>query len=216
MKKISLILLTSVIIALLGGCADSNINPATQDLPMTELPQINMVKKPKTPYISKQSKDLNKIIIDIANQLESTNTIDLKNDKGTIAVTSFVNLNSLSKTSKFGRLLGESMLNELFSRNFYVSDFRGRGVIYVNQNGEFYITRKVSKLQTEVPNSYVLVGTYSKIGINTFLNVRILNNTTGKVVASARAIYNQDYCKLSPDMCIEREKRKIKIVGQDF
>ncbi len=158
-------------------------------------------------YVSPSS--LNDAIDNIANQLRIGTTLNFKSDKGTIAVTSFVDLNQLNKTTQFGRILGESMINELFVRGFNVSEFRGQGAISINKNGEFYITRDTKKLNGEVPNTYVLVGTYAQIEDRTLLNVRIIDNKTGKLIASAREIYDQDYCVLSNNC---GKKRIIKII----
>ncbi len=152
---------------------------------------------------------LDDAIDNIANELRIGTTINFKSDKGTIAVTSFVDLNQLNKTTQFGRILGESMISELFKRGFNVSEFRGQGAISVNKHGEFYITRELRKLSMEVPNTYILVGTYAQIEDKTLLNVRIIDNKTGKIIASAREIYDQDYCVLSQNC---GKKRIIKIV----
>jgi TolB-like protein len=160
-------------------------------------------------YVNPQSLDL--AINSIADQLKLDTTLDLATNKGTIAVTSLVDLNSLGKTTQFGRIVGESMISELFKRGFNVSEFRGQGAISVNRYGEFYITRDVNKL-SEIPNSYIMVGTYAQIENKTLLNIRIIDNRTGRLVASARQIYNQNYCVLS-DNC--RRRRIIKIVADN-
>ncbi len=164
---------------------------------------------------SSSQANLNDTIIDIANQLKQS-TILKDEDKSTIAVTTFVDLNKFDKTTPFGRILGESMISELFVRGFNVADFRGQGAISISNDGEFYITRDISKLKNEVSNTYVLVGTYTKIEKDILINVRIIDNTTGKVISSARSIYNNNYCALDNKMCSKKSisiKRKIKIVN---
>jgi len=108
---------------------------------------------------------LNNAILSIANQLSKNNKLS-PTDTGTITVTSFVDLKHLNKTSQFGRVLSESLFSELFIRGFNLSDFRGQHAISINANGEFYITRNIEKLQSEVSNTYILVGTYSRIDQN--------------------------------------------------
>jgi len=131
-------------------------------------------------------------------------------DTGTITLTSFVNLKKLNRTSQFGRVLGESLFSELFVRGFNVTDFRGQNAISVNKTGEFFITRNIEKLDSEVPNSYILVGTYSKIDQNVMINARILDNKTGKLISSARSMYANEDCSLF-GIC-NNLQRKIKIV----
>ena len=156
---------------------------------------------------------LNDAILSLANQLSKNNTLTI-DDSGTITITSFVDLSQLNKTSQFGRVLAESLFSELFIRGFKVSDFRGQNAIAINSSGEFYITRNITRLQSEVPNTYVLVGTYSKIDQSVMINARILDNKTGKIVTSARVIYANDDCALF-GVC-NNAQRKIKIVSNQY
>jgi TolB-like protein len=156
---------------------------------------------------------LNDAILSLANQLSQNNKLQT-NDTGTITLTSFVDLKKLNQTSQFGRVLGESLFSELFIRGFNVTDFRGQQAISVNNSGEFFITRNINKLSSEVPNTYILVGTYSKIDQNVIINARILDNKTGKIVTSARAMYANDDCSLF-GTC-NNIRRKIKIVPQQI
>jgi len=155
---------------------------------------------------------LNDAILSLANQLSKNNKIPAS-DTGTITVTSIVNLDQLNKTSQFGRVVGESLYSELFIRGFNVTDFRGQNAISINNNGEFYITRNVSHLNSEVPNTYILVGTYSNIDGNVLINIRIMDNKTGKIVSSARAMYANDDCSMFG--ACNNSQRKIRIVSDD-
>ena len=154
---------------------------------------------------------LNDAIISLANQLSVNNKLQTS-DTGTITLTSFVDLKKLNQTSQFGRVVGESLFSELFVRGFNVTDFRGQDAISVNKTGEFFITRDISKLSSEVSNTYILVGTYSKIDENVMINARIVDNKTGKIVTSARAMYANDDCSLF-GTC-NNLRRKIKIVPE--
>ncbi len=189
-------------------------------LSATGCQQLNMVtpvSKNKVVTNTTVKQTLNATIIDIANQLKQSTRL-ANRDKGTIAITTFVDLNLLEKTTHFGRVLGESMFNELFIRGFNVADFRGKSAISINPTGEFYITRIANKLKNEVPNTYILVGTYTKIDNNILVNVRIMDNVSGKLVASARSIYSNDYCKLGNEICVKaptRIKRKIRIINDE-
>ena len=157
-------------------------------------------------------KTLNSAILSIANQLSKNNKLS-PSDTGTLTVTAFVDLKQLNKTSQFGRVLSESLFSELFIRGFNLADFRGQNAISINATGEFYITRNITKLQSEVSNSYVLVGTYSKIDQNVMLNARVLDNKTGKIVTSARAMYANEDCSIF-GLC-NNGHRKIRIISDD-
>jgi len=134
-------------------------------------------------------------IIELADSLLASSRI-AQADMGNIAITSFVNLHNLSKTSSFGRTLGETFFNELFIRGFNVADFRGQSALSVNPTGEFFITRDIKKINKKISNSYVLVGTFSSIDKKVIINARIMDNQTGRVVASAKTYYETTDCYL--------------------
>jgi TolB-like protein len=148
-------------------------------------------------------------IISLANQLSKNKKLN-PNDNGTMTMVSFVDLQEFKKTSRFGMVLSESLYNELFVRGFNITDVRGQQAISINDQGEFYITRNISNLKSEVSNTYIVIGTYSKIDEMIMINARILDNKTGKIISSARAMYANDDCSIY-GIC-NNASRKIKIV----
>ncbi|MGB5868103.1 MAG: FlgO family outer membrane protein [Arcobacteraceae bacterium] len=140
--------------------------------------------------------NLNNTIVDIANQLFDTK-INHKNPTRVI-LTSFVDLENFDKTSTFGRLLSESMFNELHIRKFLVTDFRGQAAVSVNEDGEFHITRDVEKLKDDIEAiEYILVGTYVKFEDQSLLiNARIMDSVSGKLLSTARVVYHPRDCSL--------------------
>lgn len=148
-------------------------------------------------------------IISLANQLSKNKKLN-PNDTGTMTMVSFVDLEQFKKTSRFGMVLSESLYNELFVRGFNVTDIRGQNAISINKKGEFYITRNVDKLSEEVSNTYIVLGTYSKIDEMIMINARIIDNKTGKLISSARSMYANDDCSIY-GIC-NNASRKIKIV----
>ncbi|MGB5867997.1 MAG: FlgO family outer membrane protein [Arcobacteraceae bacterium] len=149
-------------------------------------------------------------IVELADSLLASSRI-AQADMGNIAITSFVNLHNLSKTSAFGRTLGETFFNELFIRGFNVADFRGQNALTINPTGEFFITRDVKKINKKVANSYVLVGTFSAIDKQVIINARIMDNQTGRIVASAKTYYQTTNCQLLNNCPV---KRTIRIVSK--
>ncbi len=106
-----------------------------------------------------------------------------------VLITSFVRLDNLKKTTEFGRILSESMINELSNRGFNVIEFRGQMSVSVNAHGEYYITRNVDKMREKIVNTYVVVGTYSRQYGKVMLNSRVLDNNNGQIISSARSTY---------------------------
>ncbi len=134
-------------------------------------------------------------IIELADSLLASSRI-AQSDMGNIAITSFVDLHNLARTTSFGRTLGETFFNELFVRGFNVADFRGQHALTVNPTGEFFITRNVKKINKKIANSYVLVGTFTAIDKKVLINARIMDNITGRVVAAAKTYYETNDCKI--------------------
>ena len=151
--------------------------------------------------------NLNGAIVSIADQLLISNISKTKNTS--IILTSFADLNKLNQTTTFGRLISESMFNELHVRKFKVTDFRGQDAVSVNADGEFHITRDVDRLKDYIgETNYILVGTYVKFENDTILiNARILDSLTGAIISTARVIYKPLDCSLF-DMCKEKPKSK--------
>lgn len=109
-----------------------------------------------------------------------------------VLITSFVRLDNLKQTSEFGRVLSESLINELSNRGFNVIEFRGQVGVSINEQGEYFITRDVNKLKQNVENTYVVVGTYSRQYKQVMLNARVIDNVSGQIISSSRATYVHD------------------------
>jgi TolB-like protein len=168
---------------------------------------------------------LNKTIIGIADQLFKSN-ISKKNPLR-IILTSFVDLNNLNKTTPFGRVISESMFNELHVRKFKITDFRGQETVSVNEDGEFHITREVEKLKDSIESvEFILVGTYAKFEDQSLVvNARIVDSISGNVVSSARVVYQPHDCKvfdlcskpalIEPEEVMQEKKMPKKVVKKE-
>ena len=132
-----------------------------------------------------------------------------------VLITTFVRLDNLKKTSEFGRIVSESLINELSNRGFNVIEFRGQMGVSINAQGEYYITRDTNKLKSSVENTYVVVGTYSRQYKNIMLNARVLDNTTGQIISTSRSTFAhglRNDCVIFKDC---KPPRTIKIVKED-
>jgi TolB-like protein len=79
-----------------------------------------------------------------------------------VLITSFVRLDEFKKTTEFGRIVSESLINELSNRGFDITEFRGQMAVSVNDEGEYFISRKPHELKNKIPNTYVVVGNLFK------------------------------------------------------
>ncbi|MDY0180026.1 FlgO family outer membrane protein [Aliarcobacter skirrowii] len=150
-------------------------------------------------------------IASLATQMVTNRKVDTNKS---IIVTSFVQLDKFKQTSEFGRVIGESMIDELSNKGFSVTEFRGQLAVSVNDKGEYFLSRERKSLKSEIPSNYVVVGTYSRQLGKIILNARIIDNITGKVISSARATYNHNYandCVIFGDC---PPLRTIKIVDE--
>ena len=86
------------------------------------------------------------------------------------------------KTTEFGRVISESLINELSNRGFNIIEFRGQMAVSINDEGEYFISRKPHELKNKIPNTYVVVGTYSRQAGKIMLNARVIDNITGKLL----------------------------------
>jgi TolB-like protein len=153
---------------------------------------------------------LDQAITELADELLMYNKINGINEE--IAITSFVDLHQLNKTTHFGRTLSEAFFDELFTRGFNVTDFRGQETISVNREGEYFLTRDIKLLDKDVISAYILVGTYSYFENKIQINARIIDNMSGKVLASARSNYMTDDCRVLENC---KKPRHIQIVKHD-
>lgn len=131
-----------------------------------------------------------------------------------VLITSFVRLDNFKKTTEFGRIVSESMINEMSNRGFNIIEYRGQTAVSVNEKGEYFITRNPYKLKDEIPNTYVVVGTYSRQFGKVMLNARVIDNITGRIISSARATYvhnRRNDCILFKDC---KPARTIKIIQE--
>ncbi|QEE34158.1 FlgO family outer membrane protein [Malaciobacter canalis] len=131
-----------------------------------------------------------------------------------VLFTSFVRLDNLKKTTEFGRVISESLINELSNRGFNVIEFRGQLNVSIDENGEYFISRDISKLKEKIPNTYVVVGTYSRQFGKIVLNARVVDNISGRIISSSRAIYQHNKrndCVIFKDC---KPPRTVKIIKE--
>lgn len=154
----------------------------------------------------------------LENTISSLSTQMMQNKKikthRPVLITSFVRLDNLKKTTEFGRVVSESLINDLSIKGFNIIEFRGQLAVSVNAQGEYFITRNVDKLRDKIPNTYVVVGTYSRQYGKIMLNARVIDNLTGQIISSARSTYShglRNDCVIFKDC---RPPRTIKIIKE--
>ncbi len=101
-----------------------------------------------------------------------------------LVVTSFVQLDDFSKTSRFGLLLAEQLLSRLAGQGFILRETRMKDIFYQSPNGEFVLSREFSKVAQNLDARLVLIGTYLEARDHVLVNSRLVDFHKRSVVAS--------------------------------
>jgi len=209
-RLVKLAVWVAISLGFLSGCASKDEDVKSERDKISRLSDIMDVAHSKKEIITVQD-SLEATIASLATQMMVNKKIDTQKP---VIVTSFVRLDQFKTTSEFGRVIGESLIDELSNRGFNLIEFRGQMSISVNEKGEYFLSRKPHELKNEAPSTYVVVGTYSRQPGKIILNARVVDNITGKVISSARATFNHNLaydCMLFGDC---PPMRTIKIVKE--
>jgi TolB-like protein len=129
-------------------------------------------------------------VIFLADQLHRN--CDAETSAKPILVTSFSNLDNLSETTSFGRLVAEHLMHELKVRGWGVVDLRMTKSVIVNQTGEFSLSRDLGRIRESFPVGNVLVGTFSRTADGVLLSARVIDVTSGHVRSTAQSRFLGD------------------------
>ncbi len=100
-------------------------------------------------------------------------------------VTSFVDLNELEKTSVFGRLMAEKLLDELSRRGFQVIEVRRAQDLFIKKSvGEMILTREISELASVTKARTVLAGTYVATSKAVIINARLIDIKSPEILST--------------------------------
>ncbi|NQY52800.1 MAG: hypothetical protein HRT42_04445 [Campylobacteraceae bacterium] len=150
-------------------------------------------------------------ISSLATQMMQNNKF---NTNRPVLITSFVKLHNLKETTEFGRLLSESLINDLSNRNFNIIEFRGQIGVSINKEGEYFLSRNTNKIKSQIENTFIVVGTYSRQYGKIMINARVIDNGSGRIITSARATYKhgkRNDCVIFNDC---KPPRTIRIVKE--
>jgi len=193
MRKIYVVtglLLTAVLSGCMATTTNSPTNPAAGTVPAGEVATLHpgqryIVSEPIGVQDSGSTVGrFNARMIFLADQIERN--ADRKSLSNTFIVTSFVNLNKLSETTPFGRLVAENIIHELQVRKWQVFEVRLTKDIVINESGEFSLSRDIMKLRDQYKIGGIVAGTYSVSGGHIIINSRVIDINTGLVVSSGQ------------------------------
>jgi TolB-like protein len=146
----------------------------------------------------------------LADQIEKN--VERKNLDNAFLVTSFTNLDRLSETTTFGRLVAENVIHELQIRKWKVFEVRLTKDVVINESGEFSLSRDIKKLKESYKIGGIVTGTYSVVGNHVIVNARVMDIDSGIVTSSAQIYLPVNV--VSDTLFINGDNQKtMKIVG---
>ena len=100
----------------------------------------------------------------IANDLDANLRLPLSKDQP-IIVASFVNVNNLSESSSFGRMIAEHVGSRLSQRGYKIVELKLRqsSIFMQEGKGEFMLRRDVKEISRMHNAAAVVVGTYASV-----------------------------------------------------
>ncbi|TVM18253.1 hypothetical protein DPQ33_05725 [Oceanidesulfovibrio indonesiensis] len=106
--------------------------------------------------------------------------------------TSFVSQDNFDETSSFGRYFGEQMIYEFVRRGYQVNEYRLDSAINSRPGqGDFLLSRRVAGPSRQHRGMAILVGTYYADRQNVFVNARLVEATTGRVLRAGNVVFPQ-------------------------
>lgn len=154
--------------AMAAGCSKRfNDLPAFVAFPIKDYPN-ESVGRFKTSYLAEQF-----------------DTYYRGTNPGPIGITTFVNLDDLYSTSSFGRMLSEQVMSELAMRGYDVVELRHSDALqFLSARGEFALSRESGFVRRERELGGVVVGTYVASPLRVYLNARLLDPATSKILTA--------------------------------
>jgi len=105
-----------------------------------------------------------------------------------IIVATVVSVDNLEDSSTFGRLTSQMVANRIAQRGYLVRDVTYMRGVALQPSGELVLTREASKVSAEVKAQAVIAGTYAVAGKEIYLNLRMLNASSGEILSTADVV----------------------------
>lgn len=168
MKKIAVMLVTAVVVLFLAGC--SQTITANREMPY---------------HYGPKSVDLVMVSHDVVEKLEQNMKVPISPDD-TIIVASFVDVNDLKVSSRFGRIMAEQVGSRLAQKGYKVIELKLRqNSVFVEEGkGEFLLSRDLRDISVNHNASAVVVGTYTHSYDRIYLSTRIVNPSDSVILAA--------------------------------
>lgn len=134
-----------------------------------------------------KDKDLIDFSYEIAESLVDTSMPPLipRDPDLPILVTTFVDNNDLTRTSKFGRILQEHISSRIVQLGYTVREIKlARTINIVPKSGETILSRDLTKISGEVKAQAILAGTISRSDHKLYMSARFISPDNSNIIAT--------------------------------
>lgn len=122
-----------------------------------------------------------------------------------ILVASFVNIDDLSESSTFGRIVAEQFASRFNQKGYTTLEMKLRTKVFIKErSGEFLLSRELKQISTKHSAKAVVVGSYAVASSKVYLTARVIHFPDGRVLSS------HDYT-----IPIGRDTLKMLLKGSD-
>ena len=102
-----------------------------------------------------------------------------------VLITTPVDNNDLSRTSRFGRVLQEHISSRFVQRGYTVRDVKIADSLTIEpKSGETILTRNLSHILEEQPAQAILVGTVSRTNRILYISMRLISPVNNNIISS--------------------------------
>lgn len=107
-----------------------------------------------------------------------------------IAVSSFVELKKLTRTSSFGRYLAEQLMSEFQQQGYRVVEIRkSTSIMMQEKRGEYGLSRDTAEVSPSVAARTLITGTYTLAVDHILVNAKVLDNKNAALLSSATMVF---------------------------
>lgn len=107
-----------------------------------------------------------------------------------IAVSSFVDLKKLTRTSSFGRYLAEQLMTEFQQQGYRVIEIRkSTSILIQEKRGEYGLSRDLDEIDQTVAARTMITGTYTLAGDHILVNAKVIDNKSAALLSSATMVF---------------------------
>jgi len=104
---------------------------------------------------------------------------------GKVIAATFVNIDDLTKSSSFGRIISKQVSSRFTERGLPVIEMQMRNNVYIQQRGgEFLLSRELRNVSAEHNAQAVIVGTYAVGRKNVYVTARLVSAQNNVVLSS--------------------------------